>query len=177
MSGQQSFSDIEYGMHKRTTKCEAFLDTMETCIVWGGWCALIEPYYFKGKRGRPPMGIEKMLRMYLLQSWCNLPDEGVEEAIYDSYAFRKFMGLNFLEEQVPDSTTLLHFLRIVEDNKIAEKLFNALNKAFEDAGFIYHGGAIVYAAIISAPSSTKNKRRREILKCTKPRRATNGTSG
>lgn len=156
MSGQQSFSDIEYGMRKRTTKREAFWDTMETCIVWDEWCALIEPYYFKGKRGRPSTGIEKMLRMYLLQSWFNLSDEGVEKAIYDSYAFRKFMGLNFAEEQVPDSTTLLHFRRIIEDNKIGEKLFNALNKAFEDAGFIYRGGTIVDATIISAPSSTKN---------------------
>lgn len=139
MKGQQSFSDIEYGMRKRTTKREAFLDTMDTCIVWDEWCALIEPFYFKGKRGRPPMGIEKMLRMYLLQSWFNLSDEGVEEAIYDSYAFRKFMGLNFAEAQVPDSTTLLHFRRIIEENQIGEKLFAAMNKAFGDAKSIVQG--------------------------------------
>ncbi|MCD8100229.1 MAG: IS5 family transposase [Oscillospiraceae bacterium] len=157
MNGQQTFSDIEYSMRKRTTKREAFLDAMDECIVWDEWCALIEPYYFKGKRGRPPMGIEKMLRMYLLQVWFNLSDEGVEEAIYDSYAFRKFMGINFTECQVPDATTLLHFRRIIEDNKIGEKLFAALNKAFEEAGFIWRGGTIVDAAIIAAPSSTKNK--------------------
>ncbi len=75
MNGQQTFSDIEYSMRKRTTKREAFLDAMDECIVWDEWCALIEPYYFKGKRGRPPMGIEKMLRMYLLQVWFNLSDE------------------------------------------------------------------------------------------------------
>ena len=39
-----------------------------------------------------------MLRMYLLQVWFNLSDEGIEDAIYDSYAFRKFMGINFNEE-------------------------------------------------------------------------------
>lgn len=157
MNGQQSFSDIEYSMRKRTTKREAFLDMMDACIVWDEWCALIEPHYYKGNRGRPPMGIEKMLRMYLLQVWFNLSNEGVEEAIYDSYAFRKFMGLNFAECQVPDATTLLHFRRIIEDNQIGEKLFAAMNKAFEDAGFIYHGGTIVDTTIIAAPSSTKNK--------------------
>lgn len=57
MNGQQTFSDIEYSMRKRTTKREAFLDAMDECIVWDEWCALVELYYFKGKRGRPPMGI------------------------------------------------------------------------------------------------------------------------
>lgn len=50
-----------------------------------------------------------MLRMYLLQCWFSLSDEGVEDAIFDSYEFRKFMGINFMEEQVPGATTLLHF--------------------------------------------------------------------
>ena len=159
MNGQQSFSDIEYGMRKRATKREAFLDAMNEVIIWDEWCAYIEPFYYKCKRGRPPMGIEKMLRMYLLQVWFNLSDEGVEEAIYDSYAFRKFMGINFAEEQAPDATTLLHFRHIIEENGIGEKLFNGLKMAFDDAGVIYHGGTIVDATLISAPSSTKNKKK------------------
>lgn len=64
MNGQQRFSDIEYGIRKRTTKREAFLDAMNEVIIWDDWCAYIEPFYYKGKRGRPPKGIEKMLRMY-----------------------------------------------------------------------------------------------------------------
>jgi len=32
------------------------------------------------------MGIEKMLRMYLLQIWFNLSDPATEDAIYDSAA-------------------------------------------------------------------------------------------
>ena len=56
-----------------------------------------------------------MLRMYLLQCWFNLSDEGVEDAIYDSYAMRRFMGINFLEQDVPDATTLLHFRHLMEE--------------------------------------------------------------
>lgn len=105
------------------------------------------------------MGIEKMLRMYLLQVWFYLSDEGVEEAIYDSYAFRKFMGINFAEEQVPDATTLLHFRYIIEEHDISKKLLNGLKMASDNAGVIYHGGTIVDATLISAPSSTKNKKK------------------
>lgn len=153
---QQSFSDMEYSLRKRTTKREEFLDIMDEIIPWDEWVELIKPYYPSGKRGRPPKGIEKMLRMYLLQCWFTLSDEGVEDAIYDSYAFRKFMGINFLEEQVPDATTLLHFRRIMEESKIGEQLFRAINYVMEQSGYLMRGGTIVDATIINAPSSTKN---------------------
>jgi len=153
---QQSFSDMEYSLRKRTTKREEFLDIMNEIIPWDEWVDLIKPHYFSGKRGRPPKGIEKMLRMYLLQCWFTLSDEGVEDAIYDSYAFRKFMGINFLEEQVPDATTLLHFRRMMEESKIGEQLFWAINYVIEQSGYLMRGGTIVDATIINAPSSTKN---------------------
>ncbi len=153
---QQSFSDMEYSLRKRTTKREEFLDIMDEIIPWDEWVDLIKPHYFSGKRGRPPKGIEKMLRMYLLQCWFTLSDEGVEDAIYDSYAFRKFMGINFLEEQVPDATTLLHFRRMMEESKIGEQLFRAINYVIEQSGYMMRGGTIVDATIINAPSSTKN---------------------
>jgi IS5 family transposase len=94
--------------------------------------------------------------MYLLQVWFTLSDEGVEEAIYDSYAMRKFMGIDFINEQAPDATTLLHFRRLMEENKLAERLFKALRDALERNGHIMRGGTIVDATIIEAPSSTKN---------------------
>lgn len=75
---QQTFSDIEYGSRKRKTRRERFLDIMEDMIPWAEWIALIQPLYFKGNRGRPK-GIERMLRMYLLQCWFSLSDEGREE--------------------------------------------------------------------------------------------------
>ena len=59
---------------------------MEEIIPWEEWVEYVRPYYPDGKRGRPTKGIETMLRMYLLQVWFNLSDEGVEDAIYDSYA-------------------------------------------------------------------------------------------
>jgi len=153
---QQTFSDIEYSVRKRKTKREKFLDIMNEIIPWEEWVEYITPYYPQGKRGRPPKGIERMLRMYLLQGWFTLSDEGVEEAIYDSYAMRKFMGVDFISEQVPDATTLLHFRHLMEENKLAEVFFKAIKEALERNGHIMHGGTIIDATIIEAPSSTKN---------------------
>lgn len=111
---QQTFSDIENSSRKRKAKRKELLDIMNDIIPWDEWVAMIQPLYFNGKRGRPPRGIEAMLLMYLVQALFNLSDEGVEDAIYDSYALRKFVGIDFLSEQVPDATTLLHFFHLLE---------------------------------------------------------------
>lgn len=153
---QMTFSDYEYSLRKRKTKREEFLDIMNEIIPWEEWVEFVRPYYPNGKRGRPTKGIEKMLRMYLLQIWFNLSDEGVEDAIYDSYAFWKFMNIDFMEEQVPDATTLLKFRHLLEENHLGEVFFKAINRVMEATGHIMHGGTIVDATIISAPSSTKN---------------------
>ena len=156
MRNQLTFSDIENSNRKRKTRREQFLEIMEEIIPWQEWVDFIRPFYPSGERGRPPKGIELMLRMYLLQIWFTLSDEGLEDAIYDSYAFQRFMGINFLREQVPDATTLLHFRHLIEKNNIAEKLFAAINRVLEQAGCLMRGGTIVDATIINAPTSTKN---------------------
>ena len=122
MTKQTTFTDIEYGNRKRKTKREAFLECMDEIIPWDKVVALIEPYYYKNTRGRKAIAIETMFRMYLLQIWYNLADEALEDAIYDSYAMRKFMHLNFLEDNVPDATTLCKFRKIIVENGI-DKLF------------------------------------------------------
>ena len=159
VSEQPSFTDVEYGNRRRVSRREQFLETMNATIPWARLVALIEPHYYKdrpGKRGRKAKPVETMLRMYLLQVWFSLSDEGVEDAVYDSYAMRRFLGLDFAVEQVPDATTLLHFRHLLEEHHVGEKLLAAQNEVFDANGWIMRGGSIVDATIIAAPSSTKN---------------------
>ena len=162
--GQMTFTDAEYANRKRVSKREEFLNTMDKILPWEDWVAMIEPYYYHNKVGRPPVGIEKMLRMYLLQCWFNLSDEGLEDAIYDSHAFSRFMGVNFLEGQAPDATTLCKFRNLLVANGIGKKIFEDVKERLERAGLMMHGGTIVDATIIAAPSSTKNKERERDLR-------------
>jgi len=173
---QESISDMEYSCRKRKTKREEFLEIMDEIIPWNEWVSLIVPHYPAGKRGRPPIKIETMLRMYLLQCWFNLSDEGVEDAIYDSYAMRKFMGINFFEQDVPDATPLLHFRHLLEEKGIGKLFFDAINRCLERVGRMMRGGTIVDAALISAPSSTKNAEKSGIPRCTRRKRETSGIS-
>lgn len=155
---QQSMTDIEYSNRKRQTKRDEFLELMNTLIPWDEWCEVVVPYYPGGKRGRPTRGIETMLRMYLLATWFNLSDEGVEDAIYDSYAFRNFMQIDFMgEEQTPDATTLCKFRKLLNEHGVTQLFFDTIQNFMKKHGRIMQGGTIVDATIIDAPTSTKNK--------------------
>ena len=81
MKDRITFTDVEYGNRKKTTKREEFLNKMEEIIPWKVWVEMIRPYYPKGEHGRSVRGIGTMLRMYLMQTWFNLSDEGTEDAI------------------------------------------------------------------------------------------------
>ena len=153
---QITLTDIEYSNRRKKTKREEFLDAMDAIIPWAYWVELIRPFYFNNKRGRKPIGIETMLRMYLMQIWFNLSDEGIEDSIYDSYAMRPFMHIDFNEQQVPDAMTLLKFRHMPEKNQIGKKIFADVNKRLDEAGLIMHGGTVVDAGLIAAPKSTRN---------------------
>jgi len=153
---QPSLSEVEYAQRRRVPKREEFLNRMDAVVPWADWVTLIEPHYYNKTRGRRPVPLETMLRMYLLQVWFHLSDEGVEDQINDSYAMRQFMRLDFGTQHVPDATTLLHFRHLLEKHKLGEAMFASLNARLEADGLVMRGGSIVDATIIAAPSSTKN---------------------
>src|SRR6266850_2029083 len=69
MTYQPSFSQAEFADKKKITRREKFLARMEEIIPWLSLLAVLEPFYPKGERGRPPIGLERMLRMYFRNQW------------------------------------------------------------------------------------------------------------
>ena len=108
--------------YRRRTKREDFLDTMNVIVPWAALCAVIEPHYPKAGNGRPPIGLERMLRIHLLQHWFNLADNAVEEALYDIASLRRFVGIDLGVERVPDETTVLKFRHLLEQHDLGKTL-------------------------------------------------------
>lgn len=155
---QSSFSDAEYASKKKLTRRDRFLAEIEAATPWAGLVAAILPYYPKGDgRGRPPIGSERMLRMYIAQQCFGLSDEGIEDAIYDSQAIRGFVGIDLTHESAPDATTLLKFRRLLEQHQLTQRIFNEINAHLASKGLTMREGTIVDATLIAAPSSTKNR--------------------
>ena len=155
---QRSFASAEFALKKKRTRREKFLAEMERVVPWARLQGVIEPLYpTSGRVGRQPMGVPKMLRMYLLQQWYGLADEALEDAIYDSQALRDFVGIDLSRESVPDATTLLKFRRLLLANDLTQALFAEINAHLADKGLLMRAGTLVDATIIAAPPSTKNK--------------------
>lgn len=160
MTHQTSFSQAEFADKKKITRRERFLARMEAIIPWLSLLAVIEPFYPKGERGRPPIGLERMLRMYFLQQWYGLADEVLEDAIYDSQAMRGFARIDLAADGVPDATTLLKFRRLLETHDLCKGLFSAINADLRARGLMMREGTLVDATLIAASPSTKNKERK-----------------
>ena len=143
--------------YTKKTRRVAFLEEMNEVVPWGELCALIEPHYPKPGGGRPPIGVERMLRIYFLQQWFNLSDPGVEEALYDSVALRQFVGIDLGREPAPDETTVCKFRHLLERYHLGEKMLEAVNVHLEKKGIRISSGTIVDATILQAPGSTKNR--------------------
>jgi len=163
MKHQMSFAQEEYAGKKKVTRREKFLGEMERVVPWERLCGVIEPHYPQGQRGRPPVGIERMLRIYFLQQWYALADEALEDALYDSQAMRTFAGIDLGSEAVPDATTLLKFRHLLEAHDLTRQIFAEVGALLSERKLLMKEGTIVDATIIAAPSSTKNARKERDL--------------
>ena len=121
----------EFALYRRPTKRDVFLQTMNEIVPWEQLCEVIRPHYPKGEGGRPPKGLERMLRMYFVQHWFNLADEACEEALLDSTSLRRFVGIDLGRERVPDGTTLLKFRHLLEEHELGKQLFAKVGEVLQ----------------------------------------------
>jgi transposase, IS5 family len=156
MGEQRTFAGIAWSQKGKVTRREQFLAEMDAVIPWAQLLTLIEPYYPKAGRGRQPLGLEKMLRIYFLQQWFNLSDPQAEDAIYDSEAMRRFARVELGDDVVPDETTILRFRHLLEQHRLTAAIFEAVKELLTAKRLLLQSGTIVDATIIAAPSSTKN---------------------
>ena len=145
----------------KKTRRELFLAEMEKVVPWQRLCAVIAPHYPKGSAagGRPPLPLERMLRIYCLQQWYSLSDPGAEEALYDSLTLRGFAGVHTDADVIPDETSILNFRRLLEQHDLTARLLTEINTHLAERGLLVGKGTIVDATIINAPSSTKNEKK------------------
>lgn len=153
---QPSFAALAYTNKKKKTRREKFLEEMNQVVPWAGLLKVIAPHYPKAGNGRPPLGLEKMLRIYFMQQWFNLSDPAMEDALYDIESLRRFAGIELGRDEVPDETTILNFRHLLERHELTKKLFMAVEGYLEQQGLLLRTGTIVDATIISAPRSKKN---------------------
>lgn len=156
---QITLATAGFERYAKTTRRAAFLAEMDAVVPWKRLTALIEPYYPKPGNGRPPLPLERMLRIHFLQHWFNLSDPAAEEALYESPSLRAFAGVDLGAEPAPDETTICRFRHLLEAHDLSARIFEDVLAHLEAKGMKIATGTIVDATIIAAPSSTKNKKK------------------
>jgi transposase, IS5 family len=165
MQRQGSFVEAEYAGKKKQTRRDRFLAEMERVVPWARLVARLQPLYPRGERGRPPIGLERMLRIYFLQQWYGLAPRlrggrlALEDALYDSQALRGFAGIELNRDPVPDATSVLRFRHWLEEHNLTRVLFDEVGAMLEERGLLMRQGTIVDATIIAAARSTKNQQK------------------
>jgi IS5 family transposase len=156
--GQMTFAPSGFEAYRKPTRRERFLAEMDRVVPWAELVALVKPAYAKGTSGpgRPPIPLERMLRIYFLQHWFDLSDPAVEEALYDISSMRTFVGIDLGRESAPDETTVCKFRHLLEEHGLGKRIFEAVGVHLQRQGLKVSSGTIVDATIIAAPSSTKN---------------------
>ena len=156
---QTTFAATGFEAFRKPTRRERFLTEMDRVVPWGELVVLVKPAYAKGTSGpgRPPIPLERMLRIYFLQQWFNLSDPAVEEALYESVSMRTFAGIDLGREAAPDETTVCKFRHLLEGHGLGKRMFEAVGAHLQSKGLRVSSGTIVDATIISAPSSTRNE--------------------
>ncbi len=156
MKQQSLASQGVFEKYGRKSRREVFLEEMEQIVPWSALEALVSPHYAKAGKGRQPVGLSIMLRTYFVQQWFNLSDPGVEEAMYESAALRRFVGVDLGMAPAPDETTVLGFSHLLEKHDLGGLMLEAVNVHLEARGIKIATGTIVDATILHAPSSTRN---------------------
>ena len=116
----------------------------------------IRPVYPSGTRGRPPYPLALLLRIHCVQLFYNLSDPAMEDALYDSVAAQRFVGLTARRPR-PDETTILHFRHLLERHALGDGLLAEITQHLAAQGLRLREGTIVDATILDAPASTKNR--------------------
>src|SRR3989338_5394837 len=122
MGAQRTFAGLAWSEKKKVTRREQFLAEMNAVIPWAELVALVAPRYPAAGQGRPPLPLERMLRVYFLQQWFDLSDPAAEDALYDSESMRRFAGVELSEDAVPDESTILRFRHLLEAHHLTEQI-------------------------------------------------------
>ena len=156
---QGHFGLADLYAERRYRKRHHFLDAVEHLLDWSRIERKLKKKLRRseencaGVKAYPALCMFKIL---LLQSWYDLSDLAMEEALTDRYSFSRFVGIS-LDEDVPDHTTICRFRNLLAEKKLLQKLLNEVNTQLAAQGKLVKSGCVVDATIISSAARPRKQ--------------------
>ena len=130
----KSFFSLGFDRHHTKTRRERFLAEMDIVVPWAALSALIEPHYPSGERGRPPIRVERMLRIRFLQQWLNMSDPQAEDSPYASAATGPFVGIDLGNGAAPDELTVCKSRHLIKGKRLSQTMLKVINDDLKPKG-------------------------------------------
>ena len=140
MPNKPSFSDLAYKNKKKVTRKQRFLEKMNEVLPWEPLLEPILSKYPKSRKGRRPVPVEVMLRIYLMQQWYGLSDPAMEESLYEIESMRRFACVSM--QRIPDETTICRFRHFLLKHQMTEELFRITRQCLSERGLKVSKGKI-----------------------------------
>ena len=144
-------------VNRQPTRLERFLAMMDQAIPWATLVNELEAAYPEGRRGRRPLGLERMLRIHLLRQWYGYSDRAVIEAMVNMLCLQAFAGFDGGCAKMPDRSTVAKFRHWLERHAFATILQRVVDEALDRAGLALRPGTVVDATVVEASQSKKNR--------------------
>ena len=123
----------------------------------------------RSKGGRPPFDAVLKFKMLYLLAQHGLSFEATEHLVRDRLSWMRFCGLS-LADPVPDANTLWDFREALIKAGALDRLFERLERAIKDAGYLPMSGQIVDASLVAAPRQRNMDEEKAAIKAGKKAR-------
>ena len=141
--GDAVFTGVRWPKAKPPRRADA-LATIERLIPWGKLESIIRPHYASDtqKAGRPGYSLRMLIRCYVLQSFWQLNDYGLENFVLDSHAAARFIGSDPWQPRPPSASRMRDFRKFLENRMLDFELRAAVTDAVYSAGLQVRFGCI-----------------------------------
>jgi IS5 family transposase len=158
MAANPDRSGADSRTEPRRTQRDEFLTTIDSLLPWPRLCAMVEPHRLKDSNPLPAADVERMLRICFVQSWFGLSDRDCGDALIDSMALQRFVGIDVEGGSAPDVQAMRQFRSLLQSQGLAQPLLTELNGVLTANGIRIKPGAISNARIVATISGPGDAR-------------------
>ena len=165
MRGQAGFWDIEDRLKELSAEGDP-LEKLSATVDFEMFRPLLEKAVRRSgtsKGGRPGFDVVLKFRMLVLQALHGLSLQQTDYMVRDRLSWMRFCGLG-PGDAVPDANTLWDFREALIKAKALDRLFERLERAISEAGYLPMSGQIVDATLVAAPKQRNTEAEKADIK-------------
>ena len=155
-AGDAIFTSVRWPKAKPPRRAAA-LETIERLMPWGKLESIVRPRYASDtqKGGRPGYSLRMLIRCYVLQTFWQLNDYGLENFVLDSHAAARFIGSDPWQPRPPSASRMRDFRKLLENSMLDGEFQAAIIDAVYSSGLQVKIGCVAEPVFRQSPKQSR----------------------